>query len=819
MREKHYEDGYEPDLAVDRLQLDDLVYNPLLSEGISVDGDGGSIRNKPVFTVDEAAFYLNRGDPKAGATYDPNNPTAFFEPNTGAQWAGAQGGHNGIYDAFSKSYVEGQPLTELTFGFYGSRADIDPAYNFIGGNAPGRRRLDGFSAFTDAQKAATRVAIDAWDELIPVQFREVAPANADMNFMNTTTGPAQASAYLPYNYGPTFAGVAGDVAVNPNQASNQVFAPGQYGLTTLVHEIGHSLGLEHPGRYNFGPGFAVTYDNGADYYQDSNQYSIMSYWDSEETGGNHVDWALLTYRYPATPQVHDIAAVQRIYGVDTTTRTGDTTYGFNSNAGKAAFDLTKNPTPVFTIWDAGGVDTLDLSGYNTPSIIDLNPGEFSSAGGLNETEIPTLAEINSRRAAAGLGPRSQATYDLYLDLFGEFYENGAMTNNIAIAYGVTIENAKGGAGDDLFRPNDVANVLTGNGGTDTVSYEDATTGVTASLARQYLNSGLAAAGDKFVGIENLTGSDFNDILQGLDATNNVLDGGAGNDSIFGALGNDTLIGGEGIDTADYSFVTTGVNVSIGLKGAQDTGSAGLDTLSGFENLSGSRGNDRLTGTREDNLIKGGGGNDYVNAGEGNDVVQGDDGDDVLDAGLGDDALDGGIGTDRAEYGTIFTSVRIDLNQTGRQNTGGGGNDILRRFENIGGSRADDVLIGDGNANVISGNNGNDVINGNGGVDTLLGDSGDDTLNGGAGADVLGGGAGADRFVFTSFDGDRVVDYDVGEVIDLSSFGRIAFRSVVSGGRNTLTFDSDGDDFFDDGSIILTGAGHANPVLFFGDMMN
>ena len=141
-----------------------------------------------------------------------------------------------------------------------------------------------------------------------------------------------------------------------------------------MHEIGHALGMSHPGNYNAEEGVTLTYEANAEYYQDSLQYTIMSYFASSSTGAVRTSFA-------ATPMAHDIAAIQSLYGVNLTTRTGDTVYGFNSNAGRAAFDFSQNTLPVIAIWDAGGIDTLDFSGWSSNSRIDLAPGASSDGGG------------------------------------------------------------------------------------------------------------------------------------------------------------------------------------------------------------------------------------------------------------------------------------------------------------------------------------------------------------------------------------------------------------------------------------------------------
>jgi hypothetical protein len=355
----------------------------------------------------------------------------------------------------------------------------------------------GYTPFTESQRVGARQAMQNWDDLVAVTFKEVnGPGGADITLANTFTGPAQAHAYIPYNWGdPAFEHIMGDVwvadpRVNP---SNVQLNPGQYGLQTLNHEIGHSLGLSHPGNYDFGNDSdgdgepdPITYEGDAFYFQDSHQYTIMSYFDAYETGSDTIDWNLMRYVYPSTPMVHDVAIIQAKYGADMTTRTGDTTYGFNATADvkNAAMRFEPNEMlTVFTIWDAGGNDTLDLSGYNSNSIIDLREGGYSSAGGPGRQL--SLAEVNANNAAAGLGSRT-AAYDLYIGGRPGANEGIAwadivktdfvMDNNIGIAYGAVIENAIGGGGNDRINGNQANNRLTGNGGADTfVLLDDSST--------------------------------------------------------------------------------------------------------------------------------------------------------------------------------------------------------------------------------------------------------------------------------------------------------------------------------------------------------
>ena len=365
----------------------------------------------------------------------------------------------------------------LTYGFYNG-----PTTTGIYNNPHEAAEKYGYAPMSAAQQAATREALAYWDDLIPLRFQEQANGhgNWDIAFATTTSGPGQAWAYLPHGtaYGAKYQHIEGDVWINPGPVSGVQLEDGFYGMQTLTHEIGHALGLSHPGDYDASDDTPLSYEL-ADYYQDSRQYTVMSYWDSYETGAKHIDWATMRFVYSPTPLVHDIVAMQKLYGVDTTTRTGDTTYGFNWSHdldNRTAFQIQPHDlAPVFTIWDAGGKDTLDLSGYSTPSYIDLNPGSFSSAGGSNT--FLSLEEINANNAAAGLPARTQLLYDIYNT--GVEGVNGGLSwkeiagvtdplmhDNISIAYGAWIENAVGGSGNDTIVANAVDNALTGGAGAD-----------------------------------------------------------------------------------------------------------------------------------------------------------------------------------------------------------------------------------------------------------------------------------------------------------------------------------------------------------------
>ena len=562
----------------------------------------------------------------------------------------------------------------------------------------------GFSALNANQQAAATLVIKLWDDLIAPNLTFSANgAAANIKFSNTTTiGYAQ-------TYFPGSSLASGAVWFNPtydaSSGTNNLVSPtaGQWGFSTYIHETGHAFGLDHPGDYNGG---SPTYANNALFMQDSQQYTIMSYFDASNTGS---DWVASDGKlhFAQTPMVEDIVVIQSMYGADTATRAGNTTYGFNSTANVWLFDFAQNLHPVLCIYDASGNDTLDLSGWTTPSTINLAPGSFSNC-----------------------------------DL---------MTNNISIAKTAWIENAFGGGGNDTITGNILNNALDGGAGADTLigglgndqyfvdnagdvvtensaeGHDTVYSSVTYALSANVEDLSLRDAG----GAINGTGNSSDNAIFG-NASNNTLTGLGGNDIIIGGLGADTMIGGIGNDQYVVDNVSDVVTENSA-EGHDTVYSSVTYALSGnVEDLSLLDGAAPLTApaTVSDNVIVGNSSDNMLTGRGGNDIVIG---------GLGADTMIGGIGNDQLvvdnvgdvvneNFGEGTDTIWSSVSYTAPANVEtlvlydtGGANDAT-------GNSLDNALVGNSSANTLTGLGGNDLIVGGTGTDTMLGGVGNDTYD-------------------------------------------------------------------------------------------
>ena len=701
------------------------------------------------------------------------------------------------------------------------------------------------TGLTAPAQTLARAALDLWSDVIGVNFHEVT-SGGQIIFNDDGAG-----AYTDANWSNGIIDYS-TVNVSADWLTTNGTGLNSYSFQTFVHEIGHALGLGHEGNYND----VAAYPYDSSFQNDAWSTSVMSYFSQQDN--TYFAGQGFSYLFAVTPMMADIAAMQTLYGLSTITRTGDTTYGFNSNAGRAVFDATQFPDVAYTIFDSGGIDTLDYSGFGTTQSINLNPETFSNVGG--------------------------------------------KTGNVSIGRSVVIENAIGGTGADTITGNGVANWLQGNAGNDTLNggsgddrlsggsgtnalnggsgsdTADYSAGVTAAVSAN-LGTGAAtynagAAHDNFNSVENIRGSVFSDTLTG-DGNANVIEGN---------LGNDTLDGAAGLDTVSYANASAGVTVNLATAAAQNTVSAGSDTLSNFENILGSDFNDTLSGNGLANVITGGAGNDSLDGAGGADTLAGGFGDDIYAIDNAGDVISeaGGEGIDQAnasvsyalgvnvENLTLTGSSSIDGTGNGINNVitgnsgansldGGGGADTLAGglgndiyladasdtiVENPG-EGTDTVLAGatyslaaanvenltltgasaingTGSAgdNVIRGNSNANLLDGGAGDDTLIANGGNDSLVGGAGFDQMYGGAGNDTYYandLTDFayedagEGNDLViasvDHHLRDNIEGLTLTGAAYIGQGNGGDNTITGSGSANKLYgNEGDDSLSGMG-------------
>ncbi|CUS33712.1 conserved hypothetical protein [Candidatus Nitrospira nitrosa] len=473
-----------------------------------------------------------------------------------------------------------------------------------------------------------------------------------------------------------------------------------------------------------------------------------------------------------------------------------------------------------------GIDTADYSTATAAVTVNLGNIGAQNTGGAGSDTLVSIENLIGSNVAD--------------NLFGNTGNNVliGLSGNDQLYGDTGDDRLSGGAGDDS---------LDGGLGLDTADYSTATAAVTVNLGvTNYQNTGGAGT-DLVVDIENLLGSNFNDVLTGNTGAN-VLTGGAGNDTLDGGVGADVMQGGTGNDiyhvdtpgdavveaTDDaaggrdtvYSSITSTLGFGIeqlvlaGTAAINGTGNAKNNDLFGNDaknTLSGLEGNDAIYGQGGEDRLFGGGGDDQLAGGAGSDIVHGESGRDQLFGGSGADVLDGGAGADTMTGGLDDDEYIVDdlgdvVVET-RDDLAGGADEVYSSVTHTLGFGIETLILtgtaainGTGNTkgnplngnnanNVLSGLDGRDFLYGEGGADQLNGGNGDDFLNGGLGADRLSGGAGNDLFNYEGIPDspsgtgrDTILDFTgagaaVGDVINL----QVIDANTLLAGNQAFTY--------------------------------
>ena len=359
---------------------------------------------------------------------------------------------------------------------------------------------------------------------------------------------------------------------------------------TVIHEIGHGLGLGHP--HDTGNSTQVMK---AGYGLDQRIFTVEAY---KSTNGdswngrpdNPGDGSAI-----ATFGTLDIAALQNMYGANTTHAGGDDVYTMAATRAEA--------NGYHTIWDTGGTDVIEYTG-GANVVIDLRAAtlEYEPGGG------------------------------------GYVSWAWKIPGGFLIANGVVIENATSGRGNDTLTGNEADNVLTAGAGNDILMGGAGDDTLIGGAGNDVMTGGDGA--DRFVFDDPKAPTPARVVINGTSAANR-LSGTTGADVINGLAGDDRI---EGLGNNDRISGNLGNDILHG--------NAGNDRLWGdkhADTLYGGVGHDRLYGGKGHDTLYGGKGRDKLWGESGNDALYGGDGRDRLQGGKGKDILYGGEGADVFAY--------------------------------------------------------------------------------------------------------------------------------------------------------------------------
>jgi serralysin len=788
----------------------------------TVSTDGGADVDSVLFIRDANGNKLANNDDGGGGTYS----YLIFTPATTGTYYVDVGGYGNIdTGAYRLTAALAPPLQMFTYdqiadqlmnGYWGGPSGARD-FNV----APGGTITFNVQALTADGQFLAREALNLWSDALGITFSEVT-SGGQITFDDNQSGAFATSSRT--------GNTINSSAVNVSTAwlTSNGTGLNSYSFQTYIHEIGHALGLGHAGNYNA----QANYANDALYLNDAWVTTVMSYFDP--LANTYFSGQGFTRQFTVSPMVGDIVATTAMYGTATTTRTGDTTYGFNNTSGRAIYDATQFTSVTYTVVDHGGIDTLDYSGFSQTQQINLNAEQFSSVGG----RVGNVAIARGSIIENAIGGSGADT------IFGNSSANDLRGGNGAdILFGNDGDDILlGEAGDDTMDGGNGADFMDGGNGADILFGNDGDDILLGEAGDDFLDGGigndllLGEAGDDFMaggnGADILFGNDGNDLLLG-EAGDDIMAGGIGNDTMIGGTGGDQYIGGVGNDIYVVGALTTGEAVLNTLFEAAGEGidevqvTASVFALDWF----GSSELERLTltdngnhaaaiGNNFDNVITGGtgidelfgrGGNDTLIGGSGSaNAMFGQTGDDIyVVTAVGDSVIEfSGEGTDTVQAGVASFTLGANV-------------------ENL-------TFIGGATARLGVGNSQDNVIRGLGGDDFINGLDGDDTIVGGSGADLLQGGAGGDQFRYEGGETgmDRILDFVSGsDKIALSGAfftptGTVAFATgtEATSASSTVLYDpTTGIVYYDDdgngaGAAVALAQLNAGQTFTAGDFL-
>jgi serralysin len=343
----------------------------------------------------------------------------------------------------------------LTYSFPDKRADYENNYS-----DPAAKKAHMLSATQRGAVEDILAQISGFTALTFTESTGASVPDADMRFaLSPLANPA--FAYYPEDHA-TFP-EGGDSFFHGGRDFKNLKL-GSYGLSTFLHETGHTLGLKH-GHERDGSFAALPRK------YDSLEFSVMTY---RAFVGGPINGPFTNekFGFPQSFMMLDIAALQEMYGANYAQNSGDSVYTFSRATGQMFIDgvgqAASGANRIFlTIWDGDGEDTYDFSNYHSRLVIRLDPGSWSLT---SKAQLAILDEDSHHRARA----------NIFNALLHDSDERSL------------IENAIGGSGRDRLIGNQADNELIGNGGGDTIAGRDGSDHLLGGFGHDVLVGGLGA---------------------------------------------------------------------------------------------------------------------------------------------------------------------------------------------------------------------------------------------------------------------------------------------------------------------------------------